>query len=81
MLAVDLDPQANLSDYLDVDPGRLARRSEMCLPAARSRSRPSTTASSLPTSGLAEAELMLGGKMGRELMLKKALRTLAGGTT
>jgi chromosome partitioning protein len=74
-LAVDLDPQGNLSDYFDlptdVDPtiadvlsGRAAAGDAIhdeIIPANLT---------------LAEAELMLGGKMGRELTLRRALTGL-----
>ncbi len=79
-LAVDLDPQGNLSDYLDVPPeaaptigdvlaGR-ARAAEAVLPAGPVHVIPANLA-------LAEAELALVGKMGRELTLRKALRDVA----
>ena len=80
MLAVDLDPQGNLSDYFDV-PGRQ--------PHDRRRARrPGQSAADavhndiIPANlGLAEAELVLSGKMGRELTLRRALRESAPHTT
>ena len=51
VLAIDLDPQGNLSDYLDVDPEAVAddrRRARRPRQGARRRS---TTGSSRPTSG------------------------------
>ncbi len=73
VLAVDLDPQGNLSDYFDIDPeieptigdvlsGRVTASEAICddvIPADLS---------------LAEAELQLAGKMGRELTLRRALK-------
>ena len=77
VLAVDLDPQANLSDYLDVDPDAAPTIGDVL--AGRAKAVEAVHDGVIPANlGLAEAELMLGGKMGRELVLKKALRTLAG---
>ncbi len=73
VLAIDLDPQGNLSDYFDVDPeaeptigdvlaGRVTASEAICddvIPANLS---------------LAEAELTLAGKMGRELTLRRTLK-------
>ncbi len=73
VLAVDLDPQGNLSDYLDVDPDASPTIGDVL--AGRARSAEAIHDGIIPANlGLAEAELMLGGKMGRELTLKKALR-------
>jgi chromosome partitioning protein len=73
VLAVDLDPQANLSDYLDVDPEASPTVGDVL--AGRARAREAIHDGIIPANiSLAEAELMLGGKMGRELVLKKALR-------
>jgi chromosome partitioning protein len=73
VLAVDLDPQANLSDYLDVDPDVSPTIGDVL--AGRATAREAVHDGIIPANlGLAEAELMLGGKMGRELTLKKALR-------
>jgi chromosome partitioning protein len=75
VLAVDLDPQANLSDYLDVDPDAEPTIGDVL--AGRAKPREAVHGGIIPANlGLAEAELMLGGKMGRELTLKKALREL-----
>jgi chromosome partitioning protein len=75
VLAVDLDPQANLSDYLDVDPDAEPTIADVL--AGRAKPREAVHGGIIPANlGLAEAELMLGGKMGRELTLKKALREL-----
>jgi chromosome partitioning protein len=75
VLAVDLDPQGNLSDYLDVDPEAAPTIADVL----SDRAKPAEAVHSgiIPANlGLAEAELMLGGKMGRELSLKKALRAV-----
>lgn len=75
VLAVDLDPQANLSDYLDVDPDAEPTIGDVL--AGRAKPAEAVHDGIIPANlGLAEAELMLGGKMGRELTLKRALREL-----
>jgi chromosome partitioning protein len=76
VLAVDLDPQGNLSDYLDVDPDAAPTIGDVL--AGRAKARNADHNGIIPANlGLAEAELALGGKMGRELTLKKALRDVA----
>jgi chromosome partitioning protein len=73
VLAIDLDPQGNLSDYLDVDPEASPTIGDVL--SGRARARNAIHDGIIPANlGLAEAELALGGKMGRELALKKALR-------
>ncbi len=75
VLAVDLDPQGNLSDYLDVDPDAAPTIGDVL--AGRAKPADAVHDGIIPANlGLAEAELVLGGKMGRELTLKKALRDL-----
>ncbi len=75
VLAIDLDPQGNLSDYLDVDPEASPTIGDVL--AGRAKAREAVHDGIIPANlGLAEAELALGGKMGRELALKKALRDL-----
>jgi chromosome partitioning protein len=75
VLAVDLDPQGNLSDYLDVDPDAAPTIGDVL--AGRAQSTDAVHDGVIPANlGLAEAELMMGGKMGRELTLKKALGDL-----
>ena len=75
VLAVDLDPQGNLSDYLDVDPDASPTVGDVL--AGRAKAREAVHDGIIPANlGLAEAELMLGGKMGRELTLKKALKPI-----
>ncbi len=77
VLAVDLDPQGNLSDYLDVDPEASPTIGDVL--AGRAKARSAVHDAIIPANlGLAEAELALGGKMGRELALKKALREVSG---
>ena len=77
VLAVDLDPQGNLSDYLDVDPEASPTIGDVL--ADRAAPADAVHDGIIPANlGLAEAELILGGKMGRELALKKALRELQG---
>jgi chromosome partitioning protein len=72
VLAVDLDPQANLSDYLDVDPDAAPTIGDVL--AGRAQPADAIHDGIIPANlGLAEAELVLGGKMGRELTLKRAL--------
>jgi len=75
VLAVDLDPQGNLSDYLDVDPDAAPTIGDVL--ADRAKPAEAVHDGIIPANlGLAEAELVLGGKMGRELTLKRALRDL-----
>src|SRR5213082_3448022 len=77
VLAVDLDPQGNLSDYLDVDPDASPTIGDVL--TGRAKARDAVHGGIIPANlGLAEAELTLGGKMGRELTLKKALREIGG---
>jgi chromosome partitioning protein len=76
VLAVDLDPQGNLSDYLDVDPDATPTIGDVL--TGRAKAREAIHNGIIPANlGLAEAELALGGKMGRELTLKKALREVS----
>src|SRR5205085_9047796 len=73
VLAVDLDPQGNLSDYLDVDSDVSPTIGDVL--AGRARAADAVHDGIIPANlGLAEAELSLSGKMGRELALKRALR-------
>ena len=69
VLAVDLDPQGNLSDYFDVDPDASPTIAEVLTGGAKAAD--AIHDDVLPANlGLAEAELVLGGKMGRELSLR-----------
>jgi chromosome partitioning protein len=73
VLAIDLDPQGNLSDYFDVPPDAsptiadVLSGSEKAKAAAHDGVIPATPI-------LAEVERSLSGKMGRELVLRKALK-------
>ncbi|MCD6726442.1 MAG: AAA family ATPase [Solirubrobacteraceae bacterium] len=76
ILAVDLDPQGNLSDYFDVDPEAEPTIGDVL--TGRARPEDAVRDDVLPANlSLAEAELALAGKMGRELALRKALSTFA----
>jgi chromosome partitioning protein len=78
VLAVDLDPQGNLSDYLDVDPDAAPTIGDVL--AGRAATRDAIHDGIIPANlGLAEAELVLGGKMGRELTLRRALNEVKSG--
>src|SRR5689334_9495790 len=75
-LAVDLDPQGNLSDYFDLPPDTQPTIAEVLGGTARAAE--ATHSGIIPANlSLAETELMLGGKMGRELTLKRALADAA----
>jgi chromosome partitioning protein len=77
VLVVDLDPQGNLSDYLDVDPEVAPTIGDVL--TGRARAADAVYDGIVPANlHLAEAELTLGGKMGRELTLRKALAPLGG---
>jgi chromosome partitioning protein len=74
-LAVDLDPQGNLSDYFDVPPDAEPTISDVL--TGRAQASEAITGDVIPANlQLAEAELALSGRMGRELTLKRALRDL-----
>ncbi len=71
-LAVDLDPQGNLSDYFDVAPDAEPTIADVL--AGHASLSAAIHDDVVPASlGLAETELLLGGKIGRELTLRKAL--------
>ena len=73
VLAVDLDPQGNLSDYFDVPADADPTMADVL--QGRAHVLDAIHGDVLPANlGLAEAELVLGGKMGRELTLRRALR-------
>jgi chromosome partitioning protein len=77
VLAVDLDPQGNLSDYLDVDPDASPTVADVL--AGRATISAAIHGPIVPANlALAETELSLAGKIGRELTLKRALRELDG---
>jgi len=72
-LAVDADPQGNLSDYFDTDPAAQPTLGEVL--AGQAKAVDAIHGDVIPANlGLAEAELILSGKMGRELTLRNALR-------
>jgi chromosome partitioning protein len=74
-LAIDLDPQGNLSDYFDLPPDVEPTIADVL--ADRASAADAIHADMIPANlSLAEAELMLGGKMGRELTLRRALAKL-----
>jgi chromosome partitioning protein len=71
-LAIDLDPQGNLSDYFDLPPDVQPTIAEVLLGTASVGE--AIHSDMIPANlSLAEAELLLGGKMGRELTLRRAL--------
>jgi chromosome partitioning protein len=71
-LAIDLDPQGNLSDYFDVPPEAEPTIADVL--SGRATVAEAIHDDIVPANlTLAEAELMLGGKMGRELTLRRAL--------
>ena len=71
-LAVDLDPQGNLSDYFDVPPDVEPTVADVL--GGASSAEAAILGDVIPASlNLAETELMLGGKIGREMTLRKAL--------
>ena len=77
-LAIDLDPQGNLSDYFDVDPDADPTVSDVL--TGRAQASEAVHDDVIPANHqLAEAELALGGKMGRELTLRRALRDVQRG--
>lgn len=76
-LAVDLDPQGNLSDYFDLPPESEPTIADVL--AGTSTATAAIHQDVIPASlNLAEAELMLGGKMGREMTLRRALAKVRG---
>jgi chromosome partitioning protein len=71
-LAVDLDPQGNLSDYFDLPTDVGPTIADVL--SGRATAAEAIHQDIIPANmSLAEAELMLGGKMGRELTLRRAL--------
>jgi chromosome partitioning protein len=76
VLCVDLDPQGNLSDYFDVPADAAPTIADVLAGRARAADAVYDGAIVPANLGLAEAELILGGKMGRELTLRRALREL-----
>src|SRR3954466_14474901 len=73
VLSVDLDPQGNLSDYFDVPPD--ADPTIGAVLAGREKAADAIHGNIIPANlGLAESELVLGGKMGREMTLRRGPR-------
>jgi chromosome partitioning protein len=73
VLAVDLDPQGNLSDYFDVAPDASPTISDVLRGDAKAKA--AVHDGIVPASPiLAEVERGLSGKIGRELVLRKALK-------
>ena len=73
VLAIDLDPQGNLSDYFDVPADAAPTIADVLSGSAKVKD--ATHGGIVPaTPILAEVERSLSGKMGRELVLKKALK-------
>jgi chromosome partitioning protein len=71
-LAIDLDPQGNLSDYFDLPTDVAPTVSDVL--SGRATVAEAIHGDLIPANlSLAETELMLGGKMGRELTLRRAL--------
>ncbi len=76
-LAIDLDPQGNLSDYFDLPPDSEPTIADVLAGSATAEEaiREQTIPANLQ---LAECELMLGGKIGREMTLRRALAGVRG---
>jgi chromosome partitioning protein len=73
VLAIDLDPQGNLSDYFDVAPDATPTVADVL--AGQAKAREASHDGVIPaTPILAEVERSMSGKMGRELVLRKALK-------
>src|SRR5215218_8683841 len=73
VLCVDLDPQGNLSDYFDVPTDASPTIADVL--GSHSRVRDATYGGIVPASPiLAEIERSLSGRMGREQVLRKALK-------
>jgi chromosome partitioning protein len=73
VLAIDLDPQGNLSDYFDVDHDASPTIADVLSGEAKARN--AAHDGVVPASPiLAEVERSMSGKMGRELVLRKALK-------
>jgi chromosome partitioning protein len=76
-LAVDLDPQGNLSDYFDLPPECEPTIADVL--AGTATAREAIHEGVIPASlSLAETELMLGGRIGREMTLRRALAKVQG---
>lgn len=72
VLAIDLDPQGNLSDYFDIDPEADPTIGDVL--TGRCAAAEAVHDSVIPANlSLAEAEITLAGRIGRELTLRKAI--------
>jgi chromosome partitioning protein len=79
VLAVDVDPQGNLSDYFDVPPDASPTLADVLAGQVKA-SEAIYNEQILPANlGLAESELVLAGKMGREMTLRRALKDVKRG--
>jgi chromosome partitioning protein len=74
VLAVDLDPQGNLSDYFDVPGDAAPSVADVLAGDAKVKDAIHDGGIVPATLNLAEVERSLSGKMGREVVLKKALK-------
>jgi chromosome partitioning protein len=75
VLAIDADPQGNLSDYFDVDPAAEPTLADVL--AGQARAADAVHGAIVPANlGLPESELMLAGKIGRDVTMRNALREL-----
>ena len=75
VLAVDADPQGNLSDYFDTEPSAHPTLGDVLMGQARAAD--AVHGRVIPANlQLAEAELSLSGKIGREVTLRQALMDL-----
>jgi len=74
VLAIDLDPQGNLSDYFDVPADASPTVAEVLTGDVKVKDASHDGGIVPATLNLAEVERSLSGKMGRELVLKKALK-------
>ena len=73
VLAIDLDPQGNLSDYFDVPPDAAPTIGEVL--AGEAKASDAVHDGIIPSTPiLAEVERSMSGKMGRELVLRKTLK-------
>jgi chromosome partitioning protein len=74
VLAIDLDPQGNLSDYFDVPADASPTVADVLSGDAKVKEAVHDGGLVPATRNLAEVERSLSGKMGREVVLKKALK-------
>ena len=75
VLAIDADPQGNLSDYFDTEPDAEPTLADVLI--GQTRAADAIHGAVIPANlRLAEAELALAGKIGREVTLRNGLRDL-----